>query len=146
MKKIEEVILANGQKRRRVYTENVKPSKTDQQYAKETDVNYILSRYQKTGQLTHISKIQGQYADVSSIPNLYQALQNVKLANDSFMELPAEIRKKFMNSPALMIEYLQDPANDSEAIKLGLKPSPILPEEVVEPQPEKKDGEIPINN
>lgn len=130
---------------KRVHTQNNEPSMTDQQYGEQSDVNLILNKYAKTGQLTHVSKMQGQYADVSGIPDLHEALQNVKLANDSFMELPSDVRRRFMNSPALMIEFLNDSANDAEAIKLGLKSKPPKPEEPIEPKPKapivtKKDS------
>lgn len=68
--------------------------------------------------------MQGQFADVSEIPDLLEAIKTVTSAQQTFDELPAELRRKFGNSPVNMVEYLQDPSNDIEAVKLGLKEYP----------------------
>jgi len=117
MKKIE--MRENGT--RRVYIVNDAPSKTDQSQAASCDVNNIMSKYKKTGQLTHLARNQGVYADVSQIPDLQESLAQVELANAAFASLPSEVRQRFQNSPVQMIEFLQDPSNDEEAIRFGLK-------------------------
>lgn len=119
MKVIE--IRKNGTKR--VYTVNNEPSKTDQSQAKECDVNHIMKKYMKTGQITHLAKVRGTYADVSAIPDLNEALSIVKQADESFSSLPAQVRKRFGNDPSQLLEFLKDPKNDEEAIQLGLKES-----------------------
>lgn len=63
MKLIE--IRENGSKR--VVTINEEPSKTDQSFAKQVNINNIMARYIKTGQLTHLRNQQGVYADMSEI-------------------------------------------------------------------------------
>jgi len=129
MKKIE--IRPNGTKR--VSTVNTEPSKTDQQWKKSCDVNEIVTRYKKTGQLNHVRANQGTYADVSQIPDLLTSLLQVKKAEEAFLTVPAELRKKLDNDPVQFIEYLQDPKNDDEARKFGLKPP--LPEITTPPTP-----------
>lgn len=116
----------NGSKR--VYTKftedeilHQKVKMADQSFKEECDVNVILSRYMKTGQLIHVNTRTGVYADVSEIPDLMGAMTQVQHAQQAFDDLPAEIRKRFNNSPVEMINFLQDPRNDEEAIKLGLK-------------------------
>lgn len=113
---------ANGTKQ--VVTINNEPSMTDSQWAPQTDVNQIMARYKKTGQVTHLAKIQGSYADVSSIPDLATALNQVTKAQQTFDLLPAELRSRFGNSPVNMVEFLKDSKNRDEAIKLGLIPKP----------------------
>lgn len=135
MKKIE--VLPNG--RKRVYTENNKPSKTDQQYKDQVEVNYILRKYQKTGILSHVQQMQGQYTDVSQIPDLHEALLKVELAEKSFMQLPSEVRKMMNNDPTQLIEFLQNPANDEKAIELGLKASPPKADKGSEPKKGEPD-------
>lgn len=117
MKKIE--TRSNGTKR--VFTVNDEVSRTDQSFDKDVNVNYIMAKYLKTGQIDHLTKNRGIYADVSQITDLLTATEQVKKANHAFNSLPAEIRKRFGNSPVSMVEFLQDPKNDTEAIKLGLK-------------------------
>lgn len=109
---------------RRVFSVNRQPSKTDQQWAKEADMNSIIAQYQKTGQMPPMAKIQGQFADVSQIEDLLPSLMKVELAKNSFMKLPAHVRSRFGNKTENMISFLQDPSNNAEAIKLGLRKDP----------------------
>lgn len=117
MKKIE--LRPNGTKR--VCTVNLEKSKTDGSFKEECDTNNIIAKFNKTGQLTHIAKRQGNYADVSEITDLHTAFIHVKEAKETFQELPAILRKKFNNSPTEFIAFLEDPKNDEEAVQLGLK-------------------------
>lgn len=114
MKKIE--IIG---KRKRVYTVNDEPSMTDQSFKEQADANSVIKKYAKTG--IWPQPRQGQYQDLSEIPDLLQALQTVTQAQQSFEALPSEIRKRFGNSPTNLVEFLQDSQNDEEAIKLNLK-------------------------
>lgn len=118
MKKIE--LRPNGTKR--VYTVNNEPSMTDQQFKDDCDVNFIVDKFTKTGNLTHLAKFQGMYADVSEIPDLPQAMQIVSTAQTAFDTLPAELRSRFGNSPVNMVEFINNESNRDEAIKLGLIP------------------------
>lgn len=107
----------------RVFSVNNDPSKTDQSFAEQCDINNIIKRYQQTGQVTHLAKNQGIYSDVSEIPDLQGAFQAVQDASFAFSTLPASIRDRFKNNPIEFVEFLQNPENDAEAISLGLKTS-----------------------
>lgn len=96
------------------------PSKTDQSFAQECDVNNIMQKYIRTGQITHVARRAGVYADVSGITDLMGAFSAVERASDAFMTLPASLREKLQNDPANFVSYLQDPANREEAIEYGL--------------------------
>lgn len=115
MKKIE--IRADGS--RRVYTVNQQPSKTDQSYKTECDVNNILSKYVKTGEITHTARKPGSYADVSNVQDLLTSYQKIQTAQQKFNELSPKIRDRFQN-PQKLIQFLQDPKNMDEAERLGL--------------------------
>lgn len=106
---------------RRVFTNNKEISKTDQSFVKECDINEIIKKFNKTGQIAHLAKNQGAFADISEIPDLLEAMSTVTTAQQTFNFLPAELRKRFGNSPVEMVNFLQDTRNDEEAIKLGLK-------------------------
>lgn len=108
----------------RVHTVNSEPSLTDQSWLEQTEVNSIISKYRKTGAITHLSKKAGQFADVSDIPDMLEAHERVTNAFNAFQELPAVIRDKFQNDPMKMIQFLNNPENNEEAIKLGLKVDP----------------------
>jgi len=104
----------------RVATRNSQPSRTDQQYTEEADINNIMRRYEKTGQLPSRSSKIGIYADVSQLPDLLTASNIVHDARTKFEALPSKIRERFANDPAQMIKFLQNPQNLEEAQKLGL--------------------------
>lgn len=107
----------------RMQTLNDKPSVTDQSFTDDCDVNKILKRFMKTGQ--QLPPITGQYADVSEVPNLDTALSQLNQAQSLFDALPAEIRRRFGNSPVELVNFLQNPLNREEGEKLGLlKPQP----------------------
>lgn len=105
----------------RVSTVNNEVSMTDQSYKDDCDVNVIIDRYLKTGQISHLAKYRGQYADVSQITDLQGAMDTVKKAGEAFMSLPAQLRKKLNNDPQEFIKYMQDPKNLEESIELGLR-------------------------
>ena len=98
----------NGTKR--VYTKVDKKSKTDQQYKDDTDVNRIMSRFKTTGQIAHLAKNEGKFADVSNIQSLHQSLVTVREAEYAFAQLPAKVRKFFDNDMRNAEKYLADPA------------------------------------
>jgi len=103
-----------------VVTVNDLPSMTDQSFKKEADVNHIISKYLRTGQLNHVAQTSGYYADVSETKNLHEGLIDLDNAKQSFYALPKEIVKRFKN-PSALLEFLDDPANKLEAEALGLK-------------------------
>lgn len=122
------VILRKSGLGKRVATYNYEPSKTDQQYKDDCDANSIIAKFHKTGSITHLAKVQGTYADVSEIPDLDVALQQVNEAKEMFMGLPSDLRAKFYNDPKIMLQYLQDPKNREEAVQLGLLPGSMKKE------------------
>lgn len=139
MKKMKEYELRkNGT--RRIATKNEEVSKTDPSHKDDVCVNNIMKRYANTGIITHLNKNDGTYADVSEVPNLSEAMQHIVQANMTFRALPANVRRKFNNQPVEYLKWLEDPANDAEAIQLGLRVAPEKPE-VRETLPEDKKNE-----
>lgn len=135
------ILIFRTPKNRRVATVNNLPSRTDPQFADECDTNKIMDRYVKTGQITHLAKQQGTFADVSQIEDLLPSLLKMEKAKESFMQLPPEIRTKFDNKVEKMVEYLQEPKNKQEAIDLGL-----VPGQKTKPKPPAPAGTPPTPN
>lgn len=104
----------------RVATLNAEPSKTQKHFKDQCDVNKIIEKFKKTGQITHVANNTGVYADLSQRPDYFTALQTVVKAEQAFMSLPAKLRQKLMNDPANLLPYLQDPKNRDEAVSFGL--------------------------
>ena len=95
------------------------PTLAQQQFRAECDINNILKQFNVTGELP-IGSVQPQYGDFSGITDYQSALNAVIAAQDSFLALPAELRAKFDNDPALFVEFASDEANKDEMKAMGL--------------------------
>lgn len=95
------------------------PSRTKQSFRDECDINNILRQFNVTGQLP-VGSVQPQYGDFSGITDYQSALNAVMAAQDSFLALPAKVRAKFDNDPALFVDWASDEANKDEMKALGL--------------------------
>nr|QJB19298.1 MAG: internal scaffolding protein [Microvirus sp.] len=95
------------------------PSLAQQHFKDECDINNILRQFNITGQLP-TSPLQPRYGDFTGIYDYHSALNSVIAAEDGFMALPADIRSRFLNDPANLIDFLANEENRDEAIKLGL--------------------------
>lgn len=94
-------------------------SLTDQQYRRECDINFILKDFGATGRLpVHGEGVSGDFSDIGD----YQAcLDRINRAKDEFMSQPSEIRARFGNDPSAYVDFVLDPANTDECIRLGIK-------------------------
>ena len=95
------------------------PSLAQQHFKDECDINNILRQFNITGLLPE-SPLSPRYGDFSGIGDYHTALNRVIAAQDEFDALPAQIRARFDNDPANLIEFLDDDANRPEAEALGL--------------------------
>lgn len=130
----EKQILTAYGKKIKVRTFFTGAGRTKQSFKAECDINTIIDRYLKTGVLEYANKNEPRYGDVTGIE--YQdAMQKVAAAKTLFNELPAGVRDRFDNEPALFLDFVQDDANREEAEKLGL----LKPQEP--PPPARRAGE-----
>jgi len=111
-------------------------SLAQQHFKDECDINNILRQFNVTGLLPETT-ISPRYGDFSGITDYHTALNQVIAAENEFMALPATLRARFENDPALLIEFLENPENKNEAIKLGLVNKPEELPQVVEVPQEK---------
>lgn len=95
------------------------PGKTEQSHKKDTDMNYILRGYQKTGLIRHAKEHAGKYDDIA-VQDFQEAIFIVTNAQRQFDELPSNIRKRFGNNPAEFLEFVQNPENKAEMQTLGI--------------------------
>lgn len=100
-----------------------------QEFKDQCDINHIMRQFNSGKQITHIRQMQGQYMNLTELPNLFEAKQIIATAHDTFMTLPSQIRARFDNDPQALITFLNDPNNNPEAIKLGLKYETPTPEQ-----------------
>lgn len=92
---------------------------TEQSHKDETNMNYILRDYARTGFIKHSKENQGKYDDIS-VQDFQEAMFTVTEAQNMFNELPGAVRKEFGNTPAQFLEFVQNPANQEKLQKMGI--------------------------
>jgi len=118
---------------------NVAPegeSLTVQSGKDDADINVIAARMGLLGIMPEPLD-PAFYADASNLPDLRAILEYSRDAEQAFMALPANVRARFHNSAAELWEFVLDPENREEAIRIGLidKPAPEAPEGAPNPPP-----------
>lgn len=89
-----------------------------QSYAESCDIHVLMNRY-LNGDVSALSKAQGQFLDVSDFPKTYAEMLNfVNDMEKSFMSLPAQVRSEFGNS---FSEYLAASGSPDFMERLGVK-------------------------
>lgn len=85
------------------------------------------------------------YGDFSQVPtSMHEAFYLSKQFEADFAKHKPEIRSRFDNNPAKMLEFLANPANLEESYALGLRvkpPKPTVPEETKPKQNEASAAE-----
>lgn len=94
-------------------------SLTKQSFADECDINKIVERFLHTGQLPQNVSLP-QFGDYSQTLDYQTALNLVIEAQDAFMQFPHDVRARFSNDPAQFLDFVNNPDNIDEAIKLGI--------------------------
>lgn len=108
-------------------THNNEESMTQQSDRDDSDINVIVGKFFKTGQLPKM-KEGGIGGDFSTAGDFRDMVEKINTARDDFNSLPAKVRKEFDNDPAKFIDFVQNPANIEEIKKMGL----TAPEKVKE--------------
>jgi len=100
---------------------NPEECKTQQHYKEECDINTIVARFGLTGEVPQGYKAP-MSGDFTGVNDFHTAMNAVKEAEASFMQLPAHLRKRFGGDPQELMRFLDDGKNRDEAVKLGLVP------------------------
>lgn len=103
-------------------------SLTVQSLKDECDINKIIARVARGGDVSHVESRVAKYGDFSNVPSYQEALDLVNRARGFFMDMSPEVRERFANDPGRMIAFLQDEKNYDEAVELGL----VVPKKVEE--------------
>lgn len=132
--------------RRRVQTVNALPSKTVQADRDRADIRHIIRKYETTGVLINMAKVDLAFRDVTEFEDFGDLMQQAKEAEAAFMRLPAELRKVFRND----VNFWLDCAHDEEKLdelapqlrKLGmLEQVDPTPPPAPEPDPPDREGD-----
>lgn len=123
-------------------------TKTQQHFADSCDVNKLMKKYKNINAIPmeHFKNHgRGVYGDFSNIGDYHSAFSAVASAQEAFMKLDANIRKRFHNDPQELLDFVNDDRNYDEAVSLGIIPKktlqsdPNLPKAgEVTPTPKKK--------
>lgn len=116
------------------------PSKTDQTFSQEVEINQIMDRYTKHGIVPSSSRTPGVYDDFTRYTGLMDALNKIKSAEEVFHSLNKKLQNRFGN-PEELAKYLLDEKNYDEAVKLGIFPKRDEPDDA---KKEKPDDSKPI--
>lgn len=95
------------------------PSRTQQHLAHDQDINVIMSRFVRTGELPQASRLP-TFGDFNVVTDYQTALNALNEAKASFMSLPPDVRLRFGNDPHAFLDFTSDPSNLPELKKLGL--------------------------
>lgn len=81
--------------------------RTRQEFKAESDINTLMKR----GEAAIVPALRegGFFADVSNIGSLHECLEKVRVANEVFGALPADVRSAFDNRPDLFTEAFGNP-------------------------------------
>lgn len=121
-----------------VRTINNEPSMAIQSERDKCDLNVIQAIYDKTRIMNNIRTDQPRYGDFTSSRELHDVLLRAQEAQEDFMLLDAQIRARFKNDPGLLLDFVRNPNNREEAIKMGLITAPAdSPQASQVPQGEK---------
>lgn len=125
-------------------TFNDEPSLTQESFAKDADINILVRRY-GIGGLGGGPVDPSRFRDFTGAPDLREALEIVRDAQEAFMSLDPRVRLRFENDPVRLWEFVQDENNIEEGIYLGIfkKPVPVADQAVsgeAGEAPEAPDG------
>lgn len=85
----------------------------------DCDINVIMERFGHGVPLPGSLRIP-TYGDFTGVSDYRSALDLISAADDSFMQLPADVRSRFQNDPARFVDFASDPRNLDEMRAMGL--------------------------
>ena len=99
-------------------------SLTQQHFKDECDVINIIKKHDRNGIIEHVQRGSARYGDFSEVADYREALDLVRDAQSEFLNIPSEIRKKFDNDPGKFYQFVSNPENKEELIRMGFIESP----------------------
>lgn len=108
------------------------PSRTQQHFRDETDINVMVQRFSRTG-IPEAPPVFPGVRDFTEVHDFRSAMQAVIDADRAFAALPSSVRERFMNDPGRLLDFISDDANYDEAVRLGIVARRETPPGVDEP-------------
>lgn len=95
------------------------PTLTKQSFAQECDINHMVACWVNNGAMPRLNTARAAYPDFSEYMDLKEASDLLSEFHDAFDSLPSDVRQRFGNDPHNMTDFLSDPNNLEEAVKMG---------------------------
>ncbi len=124
----------NGSMRLQTFTPGA--SMTKKSEAAACNINTIMEKFVKTGQILPVNMKTPSYGDYSNVPDYKESLETVIAAEAQFKKLDPSLRTRFQNSPEKFLAFVNDKTNIKEMQKLGL----VKPDKEIK----KTDIDVPV--
>lgn len=89
-------------------------SPVQQHFRDQSDVNYIVDYWSRTGTFNSVNSNPAKYVDCTVVQDYQKALDILSDADRILESLPPAQRLKFHDDPVAFVEYFSDPANSAE--------------------------------
>jgi phage internal scaffolding protein len=99
------------------------PTLAQQQFRDEADINTILERFGRTGEVI-VPVRAPEFGDYSEVTDYHTAMNMIIEAQNAFDALPARIRREFGNDPGRFVDFVSDEKNRDKALEMGLIEAP----------------------
>lgn len=96
------------------------PSLAQQQFKDDSDLNVLFNRYLETNEMPQVDDAL-TYGNFEGIFDFQTAMNAVVKGRETFQQLPHRIKTRFDNDPQKLLQFLADPDNFDESVKLGLR-------------------------
>lgn len=93
------------------------PSLAKQEFKDECNINTIVERFGLTGELPQVVN-PPTYGDYTGIYDFQSAMNVIRTAQESFMELPAHVRAEFDNDPQKLLQSIEERDKGENRAKL----------------------------
>lgn len=109
------------------------PTLTQQNTADQTDINFIVATFAKTGLLPNAIQ-PPTYGDFTGVSDFREAMELVQQGKDAFNQLPADTRAYFNNDPANFLDFVESGPDKAILDDLGLSAyvEPKIPDKLPE--------------
>ncbi len=122
-------------------------SRTRTDGAEAANINTIMRKYRATGYLVDpvIKPLaEMRYGDFSLGTDFRIIQERIALAKSNFARLSSEVRERFHNDVSELLDFLADPENAAEAVKLGLREPEDQEPSSGDAAPVSDDPEVPV--
>lgn len=109
------------------------PTRTEQHHKDKCDINEIIKIHGAGTPLAPIVDVIDGPANDLTGADFKTYMDHVTRAKSNFERMPVSIKNRFNNDVSQLLDFVQDPNNYDEAIKLNLITKPEVPSEPVTP-------------